>query len=117
MSFDETRIKTEQVNRNAASTNPEFVEVKFNIERTDEETRNLISATFGIIKNNIEAIWNSTGLEPNVNTAYQTAMTNPDTCFEVKGKKFYPHPGVGNLKAYNEAGNPSGGCFTMQTLA
>ena len=117
MSVDDAKIKTSLVNRNAASTDPQFVEVNLGISRTDEETRNIISSTFGMIKNNLEAVWYAIGLEPNVNAAYQTTMMDPNSCIEVKGKKFYPHPGVGNLKAYNEAGNPSGGCFSMQTMA
>ena len=111
------KIKTAQVNRNIAAKEPQFVAVDFGIKKTDEETKNIISSTFGLIKNNIEAIWYSVGLEPNVNMAYTQAMTDPKQCIEARGKKFYPHPGVGNLKAYNEAGNPSGGCFSMQTLA
>ena len=43
-------------------------------------------------------------------------MTDPNQCIEVQGRKFYPHPGVGNLQAYNELGNPSGGCFTLHTM-
>lgn len=117
MGIDESKIKTSLVNRNAAKTNPHFVEVDLGIENQNEETRNIISATFGVIKNNIEAMWYAIGLEPNVNIAYSQTMSDPGNCIEVNGKKFYPHPGVGNLKAYNEAGNPSGGCFSMQTLA
>lgn len=117
MGIDNSKIAASLVNRNAASTDPKFVEVNLGIKKTDDETRNLISATFGIIKNNIEAMWYAIGLEPNVNAAYQDTMMDPNSCIEVKGKKFYPHPGVGNLHAYNEAGNPSGGCFSMQTLA
>ena len=36
---------------------------------------------------------------------------------EIQGKKFYQHPGVGNLRPYNDMGNPAGGCFTMHTMA
>ena len=117
MGVDKSKIVTDIVNRNAASTDPQFVAVDLGIKKSDEETRNIISSTFGVIKNNIEAMWYAIGLEPNVNVAYQNTMTDPNSCIEVKGKKFYPHPGVGNLKAYNEAGNPSGGCFSMQTMA
>lgn len=117
MSNLETRESTDKVNRNVAQTAPQFVKVDLKIKRTDEETRNIVSATFGVIKNNVDAIWHAIGLEPNVNLAYQNMMSDPNNCIEVKGMKFYPHPGVGNLKAYNEAGNPSGGCFSMQTLA
>ena len=52
MGVNKAKIVTDIVNRNAASTDPEFVEVDLGIRQADEETRNLISATFGIIKNN-----------------------------------------------------------------
>lgn len=116
MSVNKSKIVTDLVNRNAASTDPSFVKLNLGISN-DEDTRNIISSTFGVIKNSIDAMWYAIGLEPNVNIAYQNTMMDPSSCIEVKGKKFYPHPGVGNLKAYNEAGNPSGGCFSMQTLA
>ena len=111
------KIATDEINRYSASQNPNFVKVDFGIRKTDDETRNIISSTFGVIKNNISALWNSVGLEPNVNMAYEQAMQDPNSAIEVKGKTFFPHPGVGNLQPYNEAGNPAGGCFTMQTLA
>lgn len=105
-----------EINETSATTE-NYVKTNFGIKVTDEETRNVISATFGVLKNNLEALWYSVGLEPNVNIAYEKTMMDPNQCIEVNGKKFYPHPGVGNLKAYTESGNPSGGCFTMQTLA
>jgi hypothetical protein len=105
-----------QVNRNAATTET-YVTTDLGIRKFDEETRNLVSSTFGMIKNNLEAFWYSVGFEPNVNIAYEKTINDPNNCIEVGGKKFYPHPGVGNLRAYNEMGNPSGGCFSMQTMA
>lgn len=101
----------------ANATTDNYVKTDFDIKVTDNETRNVISATFGVIKNNLEALWYAVGLEPNVNIAYQKTMSDPNQCIEVKGRKFYPHPGVGNLQAYNENGHPSGGCFSMQTMA
>ncbi len=114
--MSEAKRSVETINRAAASAD-NYVRADLGIKRTDEETSNIISSTFGIIKNNLEALWYSVGLDPNVNAAYERTMTDPNQCIEVQGKKFYPHPGVGNLQAYNEAGNPSGGCFSMQTLA
>lgn len=101
----------------ASASTDNYVKTDFGIKVTDEETKNVISATFGVIKNNLEALWYAVGLEPNVNVAYQKTMMDPNQCIEVRGKKFYPHPGVGNLRAYNENGNPAGGCFSMQTMA
>lgn len=105
------------VNTTAAMRESNYVSTDLGIKKTDEETKNIISSTFGIIKNNIlEAFWYSTGLEPNVNNAYTNTMSDPNQCMEIQGKKFYPHPGVGNLQPYNEVGNPSGGCFTLHTM-
>lgn len=112
----EDRVAIDKINRNVATTET-YVQANFNIRKTDDETRNIISSTFGMIKNNLEALWYSVGLEPNVNIAYEKTMNDPNQCIEVNGKKFFPHPGVGNLRAYNEMGNPSGGCFSMQTMA
>lgn len=114
--MSDTKRSVEIINRTAANAD-NYVRADLGIKRNDEETGNIISSTFGVIKNNLEALWYSVGLDPNVNAAYEKTMTDPSQGFEVNGKMFYPHPGVGNLQAYNEAGNPSGGCFSMQTLA
>lgn len=112
------RIKelAEHVVRNELVTNSFYKNVDLGIRSSDEETKNIISSTFGVIKNNLYAFWASVGFEPNVNTAYQNTMTNPNMATENNGKIYFPHPGVGNLKAYNETGNPSGGSFTLSTL-
>lgn len=102
--------------RKAAAENTTYKTIDLGIRPFDNETKNLMSSTFGVIKNNLLAFWASVGFEPNVNTAYQNTMTDPEMATENEGKTYYPHPGVGNLKAYNEAGNPSGGAFTISTL-
>lgn len=107
---------SETLVRKAAIDNAVYKTVDLGIRSFDDETKNIMSSTFGVIKNNLQAFWASVGLEPNVNIAYQKTMTDPDLSFDAHGKKFYLHPGVGNLKAYNEAGNPSGGAFTISTL-
>jgi hypothetical protein len=107
---------SENITQKQASTNSIYQKVDLGIRASDDETRNIISATFGVIKNNLYAFWASVGFEPNVNAAYQNAMTDPNKVIENNGKTFYMHPGVGSLKAYNESGNPSGGAFTMSTL-
>ncbi len=112
-----TNRAVSEVNSTAAMTNDVYVSTDLGIKSTNDETRNLISSTFGMIKNNLESLWYAVGLDPNVNNAYETTMTDPNKCMEIQGKKFYQHPGVGNMHPYNEMGNPAGGCFTMQTLA
>ncbi len=111
------RRSIDAINRTAAIREDNYITSDLGIRKNDAETQNVISSTFGMIKNNLEALWYSVGLDPNVNMAYEKSMTDPNSSFEVKGKRYYMHPGVGNLQPYNEAGNPSGGCFTMQTLA
>ena len=116
MSYNDGLASVNEINRRQASTD-NYVSVDFQIKKTDEEKRNVISSTFGVIKNNLESLWYSVGLDPNVNMEYQKIMSDPQQSFEVQGKRFYPQSGVGKIQAYNEMGNPSGGCFTMHTLA
>ncbi len=108
---------TGEFNRAAASTD-NYIRTNLNIKSTDDETRNVISSTFGVIKNNIlQAFWSATGLDSNVNTAYEQSMTDPSQSFEANGKRYFVYPGgVGKLQAYNELGNPADGCFTMQVI-
>lgn len=103
-----------EINNMAPLQESSYVPTDLGIKKTDPETNNLMSATFGIIKNTIEAFRYSTGLDPNVNYAYENQMANEG--IEVEGKMFYQHPGVGNLRPYNELGNPSGGCFTLHAV-
>lgn len=113
----ESRARAVQAFNNIAAMGEDnYVSTDLGIKTSNEETKNIISSTFGVIKNNLDALWYSVGLDPNVNNAYEKVMMDPNLCIEVQGKKFYQHPGVGNLRAYNEMGNPSGGCFTMQTM-
>lgn len=120
MSQNEKSKALNQVNNTAVSDGDLYTATPMGekISRTDPNTRTLISSTFGVIKNHIlEMLWLSTGFDPNVNYAYQVTMTDPNLCVEYSGRKFYQHPGVGAIKAYNDAGNPSQGCFTMHTMA
>ncbi len=112
-----TQTAVEAFNRVSISSNNAYTVTNLDIKTYDEETRNVISNTFGVIKHNLDSFWYSIGFDPNVNIAYEQAMMDNENSFEVDGKTYYRHPGVGTLKAYNEIGNPSGGCFTMHTLA
>lgn len=104
------------INRTAAMNEENYVPTDLGITRTDESTRTLVSSTFGYIKHSVEAMWYSIGTSPNVNKAYEQALTDPSQSFEVQGKSFHTHPAVGKLQAYNEMGNPSGGVFTMHSI-
>ena len=118
-------IKTEariinQVNSTIVADGSRYVmgDMSDKIRPSDPDTKNVISSTFGMIKSHILELLNeSTGFDPNVNYAYQMAMTDPTQCVEYQGHKFYQHPGVGAIIAYNDSGNPAQGCFTMHTMA
>ena len=108
------KANVEAFNRVSIANNNAYTPTNLGIKSNDEETHNIISTTFGMIKHNLDAFWNSIGFDPNVNIAYEQAMMDPNKSFEADGRIYYQHPGVGTLKAYNEMGNPSGGCFTIQ---
>jgi len=107
------------INRTAAATDNSYVRTDLGIRASNDETKNLISTTFGqYIKNNLEAFWGAVGLDPNVNIAYQKIMSDPNAAIDMGNNRVaYPHSAVGNLHAFNEVGNPRGGVFTMQTIA
>ena len=61
-----------EYNRVTASTDS-YVRTNFNIKPTDEETCNVISSTFGVIKNNIlQAVWCGPGWDDYVIGALTT---------------------------------------------
>ena len=85
MAQENSRV-TGEFNRVTASTD-NYVRTNFNIKPTDEETRNVISSTFGVIKNNIlQAFWYATGLDDNVNGAFQQSMTDPSQSLKQMAK-------------------------------
>lgn len=105
------------INGIAAGAPGSYVSTDFGIERTNEETRNVISNTFGALKNNLDMLWSAVGLDANVTGTYQQVMSDPNMAMEFNGRIYRPHPGVGNLKPYNDLGNPSMGCFSLYTMA
>lgn len=115
--YAKTQSAVDAINRTSVSYNNAYTATNLNIKAYDEETKNVISNTFGVLKHDFNASWNAIGFEPNVNIAYEQTIMNGENSFEMDGKIYYQHSGVGNLKAYNEIGNPSGGCFTMHTIA
>ena len=107
----------EAYNRTAIATNSGYVQTDLGIRSTDEETQNLTSATFGQIKRDPNAPWYAIGFSASVTRAYEALMNNPNTEINVGDKSFRPQSPVGNLRPYNESGNPSGGCFSLFTFA
>jgi hypothetical protein len=101
----------------AAQNNENYVKTNLNIDRNDDSTRNIISSTFSVIKNNIQnALMYAVGTDINVSIAYIKNEQDPAGSIQIGDKKLYKHPGVGLMQAYNEMGNPAGGVYTMHTI-
>lgn len=102
----------DQVNRTqAARPNNGYETTDLNIES------GIVAATFGAItKNILEAVMQGIGLDYNVSDGYAQIINNPNNAINVRGRMYYPHTGIGNLRPYNESGNPSGGCFSFYTM-
>lgn len=111
-----THKTIDAINNFAAGNSDNYVTTNLRIDRTNEETRNIISNTFGAIKNNFNILWSAIGLDPNVTNSYQQVLSNPEMSMEFNGRRYYPHTGVGNLHPYNELGNPKDGCFSLYTM-
>lgn len=75
-----------------------------------------IRSTYSLLKQSVEAYWDAIGTSPNVTNAVITSMNDPNQYMVVEGRKFCQHSGVGRLQAYNELGNPSGGCWTCHLI-
>ncbi len=116
-SMTATKGTVEDFNRTSVSTSNAYKATNLGIRQSDETTRDVISTTFGIIKHNLSAFWNSVGLDPNVNIAYEQAMLDPKNRIEIDNKVSFKHPAQGKMKPYNELGNPAGGIFTMELMA
>ena len=52
----------------------------------------------------------------NVSEGYAQIMADPNNAINVKGRTYYPHSSIGNLRPYNSDGNPAGGCFSLYTM-
>ena len=102
---------------NIGASSGTYQKIDLGIKPTDEEKRNLVSDTFGYIKNSADAIWAGIGLAFSVTKNWQMLENDPNSSFIIDNKKYVPHTPVGNLHPYNEDGCPSSGCYTMHTLA
>lgn len=101
----------EAVNRTQAATGEGYIQTNLNPEQGS------IGATFGAIMKNIhEAVFGGIGLDANVSEGIAQIMANPNNAIEVKGRTYYPHTSIGNLRPYNDDGNPSGGCFSFYSM-
>ena len=100
----------EAINRQAADGNV-YVPTQLNIEQGS------VGATFGTIMRNIhEAVFGGVGFDMNVSEGYAQIMSDPNNAINIKGRTYYPHSSIGNLRPYNSDGNPAGGCFSLYTM-
>lgn len=101
----------------AAQNKENYVQTKLNIDKNDENTGNIISSTFSLIKSNIaNALMYAVGTDDNVSIAYIKNEQDPNATIQIGDKVLHKHPGVGLMQAYNEMGNPSGGVYTLHTI-
>lgn len=101
----------EAINRTQAAEGNGYIKTNLNPERGS------VGATFGALMKNIhEAVFGGIGFDANVSEGYAQIMSNPNNAIDVKGRKYYPHTSIGNLKPYNSDGNPSGGCFSLYMM-
>ena len=101
----------DQVNRTRAASGEGYESTDLNIEN------GVVAATFGAItKNILESVMQGIGLDLNVSDGYAQIINNPNNAINVRGRTYYPHTGIGNLRPYNESGNPSGGCFSFYSM-
>ena len=112
--FIMTQIKSravDEINRNHAASGSGYESTNLNIER------GAVAATFGAItKNILDAVLMGIGLDLNVSDGYAQIITNPNNAIDVRGRKYYPHTGIGNLKPFNGDGNSSSGCFSFYSM-
>ena len=102
----------DSINRTNAAEHNKYESTNFNNMESG-----LVSATFGAITRNIlDAVLQGIGLDFNVSDGYAQIVSNPENAIEIRGRVYYPHTGIGNLKPYNEDGNPTGGCFSFYSM-
>ena len=101
----------EAVNRTRAADGGGYVQTNINPEQGS------VGATFGAIMRNIhEAVFGGVGFDMNVSEEYAQIMSNPNNAIDIRGRTYYPHSSIGNLRPYNSDGNPAGGCFSLYTM-
>lgn len=79
MAFDNGASSAMAYNNNVVASDPKFVKTTFNeIKESDDETRNLVSNTFGQLKKYVEGMFYCNGFSTNVSNAYYSAMNDPN---------------------------------------
>ena len=107
----------DKFNNIATATGTTYVSTDLGIDKNNKETNGIVGATFEEKKKNIlDIVWGAIGFDANVTAGYEDIITDPNNAIEINGRNYYPHPGIGNLLPYNDAGNPSGGVFSLYTM-
>ena len=83
----------EAVNRTSAADGGGYIQTNLNPEQ------GTVGATFGAIMKNIhEAVFGGVGFDLNVSEGYAQIMADPNNAINVKGRTYYPHSSIGNLR-------------------
>ncbi len=93
-----------------------YQKIDLGIKSTDEEKKNLVSATFGALQRYQGIFLSGTGLAYSVTKSCQMLENDPNSYFVVGDKKYIPNTPVGNLHPYTEDGSPAAGCRTLHML-
>lgn len=95
-----------------------YQKTDLNIKKTDDETRNVISNTFGHLKNNIYALFQGTGLNENVTMDIYKISSDPNLSVQGQdGRVYYPQSLVGIQNPYTQEGNNRTGFYSQVYLA
>ena len=104
------------VNR-ASITGDSYLNLNLGIKRTDPETKHVVSSTYGVLKGSyLETPGYYEGLNSNIDMAIAESTMNSNNSFEANGRIFHAYTGVENLRSYNDAGYPQGGCWSLHLI-
>ncbi len=113
----ERSMAVNSVNNIAASSEGSYVSTTLNISNTNEETRNIMSSTFSLIKSDfVNALMNAVGFDPNVSIDFIKTQNDPNRCMVVDNKKFWELSAVGRIQTYDQDGHKTGGISSFQTM-
>lgn len=102
----------------AAVRGESYQRIDLNIRKADDETRNVISNTFGHLKNNIYALFQGSGLNENVTMDIYKISSNPNLSVQGQdGRVYYPQSLVGIQNPYTQDGNLRTGLYSEVYLA
>ncbi len=90
--------------------------LKLNFGKNKAEFGEAVRSTYSLLKQNPEYSWETEGTSANVTNAVLSSMNDPNQYMIMDDRKIMFPTGVGKLQAYNEMGNPSGGCWTYHMI-